>query len=524
MVRNLGLIYRTVKNLKFIQIFYQIFYRFKPQKDLNFYLTRYNKEIKFDALEFSLDLPYYNLLNGDRTFNFLNKTKKFDHIINWDFQEYGKLWNYNLQYFNCLNQRELPNEIKEDLLISITEALKQGNVKLEPYPVSLRAMNTIRYYSISEHKNVEVIKGLFGQLNYLSQNLEFHLLGNHLLENGFALLMGGAAFNYNKWIQKAEKLLYDELDEQILKDGAHFELSPMYHQIIFFRVLELIEWYQRWPLKNGEFLSFLHNKAAKMLSWLQQISFNNGDIPHLNDSAFDVAFTSKKLIDFSSFLKVEPLYLPLRDSGYRKYQNQNYECIIDAAALGPVYQSGHSHSDCLSFILYKQGKPFIVEPGTSTYEIGPRRSYERSTAAHNTVVIGKKNQSEVWGGFRVGKRADVRIIEETNTCFIAEHTGYIKDFGALHRREFKFLETEIHIEDCIGENEGKCALHFHPSIKCEISENGSIIINDTATLTFNTTNLPILLKYEFARGFNQYEEAFKIEINFETKIKVIIKL
>ena len=39
---------------------------------------------------------------------------------------------------------------------------------------------------------------------------------------------------------KAKNIIEEELEEQILTDGAHFELSPMYHQIILDRVLDCI--------------------------------------------------------------------------------------------------------------------------------------------------------------------------------------------------------------------------------------------------------------------------------------------
>ena len=65
-------------------------------------------------------------------------------------------------------------------------------------------------------------------------NIEYHILGNHLLENGFSLFFGAYYFQDEKFYVKAKKILTDELDEQILEDGAHFELSSMYHQIMLF--------------------------------------------------------------------------------------------------------------------------------------------------------------------------------------------------------------------------------------------------------------------------------------------------
>ena len=61
-------------------------------------------------------------------------------------------------------------------------------------------------------------------------------MGNHLLENGFSLLFGSYYFRDEKLYSKAKEIIKTELREQILDDGAHFELSPMYHSIILHRI------------------------------------------------------------------------------------------------------------------------------------------------------------------------------------------------------------------------------------------------------------------------------------------------
>ena len=80
------------------------------------------------------------------------------------------------------------------------------------------------------------------------------------------------------------------------------------------------------------------------------------------------------------------------------------------------------------------GKLFVIDTGISTYEKTARRQYERGTAAHNTVMIGDKNSSEVWGGFRVGRRARVTLLKDSPNEVEAWHDG----FGSLgrHRRKF----------------------------------------------------------------------------------------
>ena len=55
-------------------------------------------------LEPSIDRPHSYA--GD-CFRFLNREKRFGDSIRWDYCGFGKLWNYNLNYFDFLNQPEM---------------------------------------------------------------------------------------------------------------------------------------------------------------------------------------------------------------------------------------------------------------------------------------------------------------------------------------------------------------------------------------------------------------------------------
>ena len=127
----------------------------------------------------------------------------------------------------------------------------------------------------------------------------------------------------------------------------------------------------------------------------------------VNDSTFNVAPNSKELFIYAKSLGIENLNNSLSDSGYRKIRTNNYELFIDVGKIGPSYQPGHGHSDTFNFDLIRNGKPFFVDTGVSTYEKNEKRQLERSTHSHNTVIIGNDEQTEIWGGFRVARRANV---------------------------------------------------------------------------------------------------------------------
>lgn len=524
MIKKGLLLFRTIRYLKIRQIAYQLYYRLKPKKDLSWYTARLPKKLNAGFLDFTAAYQLKYVESGS-TFCFLNLRNDFDDVINWDFQAYGKLWNYNLQYFNYLHQPDISLALKLSWLHDINLWLNDGKLKLEQYPVALRAMNIIRFLSREQIIDPILNAELFGQLAYLEDNLEYHLLGNHLLEDAFALFMGGAFFDNDAWQQKSKAILYAELNEQILDDGGHFELSPMYHQIILFRVLELIDWYSKIEDYDAQFLSFIKSKAEDMLAWLRHITFKNGDIPHFNDSSDGITFSSAELFEFADLLNITQNYkLNLAGSGYRKIATPKYECVVDVGDVGPSYQPGHAHSDMLSFVLYGLDGPVIVDTGTSTYQIGERRTFERSTGAHNTVVISGQNQSEIWGGFRVGRRAKLDILIDEPGRLMASHNGYEGKFGNTHKREFTFDNKNFSIIDIIqGESQypTKALFHFHPDCKIEL-KNDKAIITDIATIEFAFAENAELLDYEFANGYNRYLPAKCLVLDFKKELRTTV--
>ena len=145
-----------------------------------------------------------------------------------------------MNYFDFLNQSKINTNFGIDLILNYIRNDHYLIVGKESYPISLRGINWIKFLSQNNIKNFDIDILLFNHYKILLQNLEFQLLGNHLLENGFSLLFGSYYFQNNKFYKKSKKLLYSQLNEQILRDGGHFELSPMYHQIILNRLMDCI--------------------------------------------------------------------------------------------------------------------------------------------------------------------------------------------------------------------------------------------------------------------------------------------
>tara|TARA_R110001606_G_scaffold192261_1_gene340062 strand:- start:1458 stop:2507 length:1050 start_codon:yes stop_codon:yes gene_type:complete len=347
-------------------------------------------------------------------------------------------------------------------------------------------------------------------------------MGNHLLENGFSLLFGAYFFRDEQIYNKGYSILKVELEEQILDDGAHFELSPMYHQIILHRILDSINLIRLNPWKDDTLLNLLIEKAKLMLSWLKNVAYKDGSIPMVNDSAYNITFSSKDLLDYAQKLNIEFNTINLGASGYRKINNEAYELFLDVGNIGPDYQPGHAHSDTFSFELMSKGRPFIVDTGTSTYEKNTIRQLERDTSSHNTVMINDKNQSEVWGGFRVAKRAKILSLKEGKNYIEASHNGYKID-GYIHNRCFSWSDNIIVIKDEISKKtdfKAKAFFHFDSEVTLKI-KGDRVYVNDLK-IEFSGAKSLHVEEYNLANGFNCTVKAQKIIAIFDNVLETQI--
>jgi uncharacterized heparinase superfamily protein len=232
----------------------------------------------------------------------------------------------------------------------------------------------------------------------------------------------------------------------------------------------------------------------------------------MQDSAYDIALPVPSILDYSKSLLGEDYPFKsndLDDSGYRILNSGDLSLIANVGSISPSYQPGHAHADELNFELFHKGIPIIVDSGVSTYEKNQRRQQERSTTSHNCISIDG-NSSDVWSGFRVGRRAAVTISSDEKHVIKAQHDGYRTSLS----REFQgYTEGHIVIKDQIlYKSSSSCyclrgLLHLHPEVKLEQIDERTILLNRWLKCTFQTdkNNSPSLIlgDYEYANGYNK---------------------
>jgi uncharacterized heparinase superfamily protein len=494
-------LYHTVKYLKLKQVVWRLIFllprRRKPQ----------TSSPKTNSIPF-IHIIKRGITKDYDHFTFLSEVNQLS-LVGWDNPSQSKLWRYNLHYFDCLNQLELENEevqLQNNLISKwIRENSYGKGTGWEPYPTSVRIINWIKWHFKTNSLSAEAKLSLWSQVNWLACRPEYHLLGNHLFINAKALLFACVIFELDEQsaiYRKASKILKKELSEQFLNDGAHFELSPMYHALAMEDLLDLYQLNKSLPLSFPS--QEIQEKFLNGMNWLHYMSYSSGELAHFNDCANNIAPTLSELkelgqkVGLNWTLNSDIKFNYFKDSGFVVLKNETVHLIADIGDIGPDYLPGHAHADSLSFELAIKGKRVIVNSGTGEYGLSEERLRQRSTSAHSTIELDGKSSSEVWSGFRVAQRAritKVEIIEEDKKLeFAAVHDGYTRIASKpLHKRQWIVNDGCLEIIDKVSGSGNSVQLRYylHPDIHVEIHDNCILLKNPLENLAKISTELNV---------------------------------
>lgn len=537
--------YRTIKYLKALQISNRIYRRLiKPR----FISNKHLKRSHFNFPKYKTHQSKNNLVSKE--FNFLNDRRNLSFPRDWNNCDIPLLWTYNLHYFNDLMADNFETNLKEKHICDWIEhnPRNRKGPGWDPYTLSIRTVNWIKFFSKKKHQTESEIYSLLEQVRYLSKSLEYHLLGNHLLENAKALIFAGIFFKgkeSEKWLNKGISIFKEQLDEQILDDGGHFELSPMYHSIMLDLVLDI---YELTLKTDNELLlnikEILKKNIIKMSNWLINIIHPDGEISYFNDAAIGIAkkpeyYLSRAESLIPEIFKFESQNtISLKNSGYYRISNDKYTILFDCAEIGASYLPGHGHADALSIEMSYLKQRVFVNLGTSIYESGIRREIERSTKSHSTLEVNDKNSSEVWSSFRVGRRAKIldSNLEEKNSKILVygKHDGYkFFDKNLIHHRQIQIDNSYIKIIDKLNVpgHKGISRFHLHPEINivCDfLNKYGTLILPSGEELQWKAECKKIFLEdSEYSTEFGILEKTKTLALcddNFSiSTLKIKIK-
>lgn len=480
-------LYSTVSQLRVIQVLYRIKYIFKRK-----FIEKYGNSVfkslekKYSSEKINIKTSSKFLINDRKHYlsdinevlenriTFLNRSIEFGEKIDWHRDELNKgtrLWKLNLNYHEFLI--DIAYAYKETGKIEYLDYLKDtiyewlnqnplgtkgyGKDNWNSYAISLRLISWIKIYeAIGEKFDNKFcqffIKLLWIQSEFLRKNLEYDILGNHLIKNWKALHWCKHFFDtyhYDKSIQTLNKYV----EEQFTENGMHEELSPMYAAIV---LEDLLEVFILDPKSLKEPL--LH----KLFSNIKYLSFEN-DYSFFNDSVTKNGVQPDDLSNFyyKAFPKKQDISIEgnFNIDGYIGKKSENLHLIVDMAKVIEGNQPGHLQCDALSFELALKGKKILTNSGTYEYNAGKRRYYSRSTQSHNTLKYGDFDQSQIWGSFRVAKKAKTsyEIHELTNdkVKVVGQVSGFDFNKNITHRRELNYRKSYLKVVDELISEDGK---------------------------------------------------------------------
>jgi uncharacterized heparinase superfamily protein len=481
-LRKAQLYFHTLRYLKRVQICGRITFRLLRPK-INLCPA---PEVRHSTSTWQTPVARRTSMLSPTRFRFLSVEHEITAPADWNLVRLPKLWLYNLHYFDDLNAEGFASRVEwhRDLITRwVAENPPGQGIGWEPYPLSLRIINWIKWVYLGNTLDEVAHYSLAVQVRFLTQRLELHLLGNHLFVNAKALIFAGCYFDgyeAEAWLRLGMSILDREIPEQFLSDGGHFERSTMYHALAYEDMLDLANLARANPAAIEPWqhmVSLWPEIIVKMGGWLQALSHPDGEIAFFNDTAIGIAPSPLILFSYAERMEMLPAVVAndivhLDPSGYIRVTLGQAVLLLDAAPIGPDYLPGHAHADTLSYELSVFGQRVVVNSGTSRYGLGWEREWERSTGAHTTVEVDGQSSSEVWAGFRVARRAypfDVSVKRDGNTIIVeAAHDGYRRLLGrVIHRRRWVMQKTRLEVFDTIegGFSEAVSRVFFHPDIQ-----------------------------------------------------------
>ncbi|NLV04604.1 hypothetical protein GOC83_00440 [Haloarcula rubripromontorii] len=455
---------------------------------------------------------------ADGNLTFLNKTIQLrsPDQLNWfddRFDDYPLLWPLKLYAFEPLRWATLgfkdpqsaPDrvvEVFDQWILDWTDSIEIGQPGYlrdvwTPWAVSLRIQTLTRYLAwrtggprkdVPERLTEALTKEIYRNSLFLANHIEGDVGGNHLVENGLALLMGGLTFPDadTSWVSDGISVLGRTGAEQFLSDGGHYERSPMYHAIVTTRFVTACAVL---AASNRSLPNWLTAMTRQAVAYLRYLCPPDERLPLCNDAVFGQALPLGDCLGYATAAgfglgdRPAPAHNPASgETGYYWLDTDHGRLLVDGGPVGPSHLPGHSHNDMLSILLWVGGQRVLTDTGVYDYASNDRRQYVRGVAGHNTVQVGTTEPIEIGGKYLMGARTEPTVqYERTDPAAFGghyvtnphspasyQHTRKIvaADDWWLVRDTLRGPDTET--EPCISR------LHFHPDIAVTIDESGTI--------------------------------------------------
>ncbi|HXW87355.1 MAG TPA: alginate lyase family protein [Streptosporangiaceae bacterium] len=376
----------------------------------------------------------------------------------WQHADAPRLWRFHLHYWDwAWGLAADPDRLAARALFArlwrswrASTGFGRGDA-WHPYPAALRAWSWCGlHHDLAAGSDLEpdFVAELAAHAGFLRRHLEYDVGGNHLIKGLKALTGLAVFFADERLVRLAARRMARQLTQQILADGGHYERAPAYHCQVLADLIDVADLLRATRQTPADEVSAA---VDRMRSWLGTVLTPDGQVPLLNDGypvggEFLAALRPGSAPD-------DPLVV-LPATGLVRAAVGGWHLLADVGPPCPPSLPAHAHADTFGCLVHVDGAALLVEAGTSTYEPGPTRRYERSTAGHSTVQVDGADSTEVWGAFRAGRRARVRGLEaradSSGVMCEAVHDGFRALRGRpIHRRRWSVKASTLTIEDTV---------------------------------------------------------------------------
>jgi len=339
----------------------------------------------------------------------------------------------------------------------------------------------------------ELLASLSDQVDYICTNLASRR--NHRTMGLYAIFLASVVLPDNArasdWRNLAVTELLDNIEDDLLADGVHCELSTDYHNIVlrsyllFFRVAKM----NGIPLPEA-----VQEKVCLALDFAMFIHRPDGNIPALSDSD---SRSFLQLLEWGAELFGREDYAFVAGQGatgmppdvqHKIFAHGGYavlrspwkrgEAFKDARYLvfdsGRIGAGNHGHLDALNIEVAAFGQPLVLDPGRYTYDEQGEynwRAHFRQTSAHNTVTVNRQNQA-----IYKQRGAKLKVFNPQPACTLldaelSEEMAYLHgvvaspNYSALHHRHIWFVDNAywVILDRMLAEEEHDYALRFQLS-------------------------------------------------------------
>jgi hypothetical protein len=405
--------------------------------------------------------------------------------------------------------------------------------------VSLRAVNLIaamqillraRCFTGERLTNLLALLAQHGE--YIRRHLEFSHLAtsNHYLCDVAGLFWLGVMLPEfepaSEWREFGLRELLNEMDKQILPDGADYEAATGYHRLkseiflysfvlchlneidvpeSFWSKLRAMIDYERacrrpdgrWPLigdADGSRMLPLVPHAADDHEYLLALGAAVFHEAHFKNSKASETpellwiLGEKGLRDYETLpVSGPPQSQAFADAGTYVLRDRDLYLLFNASGSGMNGRGSHGHNDALAIEVSACGAAFIVDPGSYVYtaDLKERQRF-RSTAYHSTVQVDEQEQNttDEREPFVIGDEAHPRGLrwEFSDEADVvgAEHSGYapVKHQRVVHFDKRKRFWKIIDLLHGDGEHNFRFTFAIASQVEPALRADGVVQLRD----------------------------------------------